>query len=140
MGYLKGGLPDAALDVELADGTCWKLANELSRADVPFLIDQPAGPVATIELRGAMTLNFSNESRSYDATRRAVRFWGYDGSREVSFFATEDALHRLQPGVASDELSLLSAFSAHRDRVYAAAARVYARGRKGSYEIWSGDL
>jgi hypothetical protein len=87
-----------------------------------------------------MTLNFTNESRSYDATRRAVRFWGYDGSREVSFFATDDALHRLQPDGAHDETGFLSIFSAHRERVYAAAARVYARGRKGSYEIWGGDL
>ncbi len=45
-----------------------------------------------------MTLNFTNESRSYDATRHAVRFWGYDGSREVSFFVTEDALRRLEAG------------------------------------------
>jgi hypothetical protein len=87
-----------------------------------------------------MTLNFTNESRSYDATRRAVRFWGYDGSREVSFFVTEDALHRLQPDAGDGEPGLLSAFASHRDRVYAAAARVYARGRKGSYEIRGGDL
>ncbi len=87
-----------------------------------------------------MTLNFTNESRSYDATRRAVRFWGYDGAREVSFFATDEALHRLQPDAAHDEPGLLSTFSIHRDRVYAAAARVYARGPKGSYEIRSADL
>jgi len=87
-----------------------------------------------------MPLNFSNESRSYDATRQAVRFWGYDGSREVSFFVTEDALGRLQSDLTRDEQGLLSAFSAHRERVYVAAGRVYARGRKGSYEIGSGDL
>ncbi len=87
-----------------------------------------------------MALNFTNESRSYDATRHAVRFWGYDGSREVSFFVTRDALQRLEAGAARDEPGLLSAFSAHRDRVYAAAARVYARGGKGSYDIQSRDL
>ncbi len=87
-----------------------------------------------------MTLNFTNESRSYDATRHAVRFWGYDGSREVSFFVTEDALRRLEAGAARDEPGLLSVFAAHRARVYAAAVRVYARGRKGSYDIRGEDL
>jgi len=29
-----------------------------------------------------MSLMFPNESRSYDATRRAVRFWGYDHAME----------------------------------------------------------
>jgi hypothetical protein len=43
-----------------------------------------------------VTLNFTNQSRSYDATRHAVRFWGYDGALEVSFFVTDDALRRLE--------------------------------------------
>ncbi|MGC2824133.1 MAG: DUF1488 family protein, partial [Pseudolabrys sp.] len=29
-----------------------------------------------------MAITFPNRSRSYDATRRAVRFWGYDRSME----------------------------------------------------------
>ena len=44
-----------------------------------------------------MTINFPNQSRSYDATRRAVRFWGYDRSMEASFFMTADALKRINP-------------------------------------------
>jgi hypothetical protein len=87
-----------------------------------------------------VTLNFTNQSRSYDATRQAVRFWGYDGAREVSFFVTEDALRRLQPTASADETDFLAAFEAHRDRVLRAAARVYARGRKGSYEIGANDV
>jgi hypothetical protein len=47
-----------------------------------------------------MALSFPNDSRSFDATRRAVRFWGYDSSMETSFFVTENALQRLQPGTA----------------------------------------
>jgi hypothetical protein len=39
-----------------------------------------------------MSLSFPNQSRSYDATRRAVRFWGHDSAMEASFFVTEDAL------------------------------------------------
>jgi len=58
-----------------------------------------------------MALNFTNESRSYDPTRHAVRFWGYDQSMEVSFFVTEEALRRLQSG-AAQESDFLSAFDA----------------------------
>ena len=39
-----------------------------------------------------MALSFPNKSRAFDATRRAVRFWGYDSAMEVAFFVTEDAL------------------------------------------------
>jgi hypothetical protein len=46
-------------------------------------------------------LNFLNQSRSYDATLRAVRFCGHDGTMEVSFYVNEDALKRIQPGIAS---------------------------------------
>jgi hypothetical protein len=87
-----------------------------------------------------VTLNFTNQSRSYDATRHAVRFWGYDGAREVSFFVTDDALRRLEPGAPVDETGLLAVFEAHHDRVLRAAARVYARGPKGSYEIGATDV
>ena len=37
-------------------------------------------------------LNFPNQSRVFDPTRRAVRFWGHDSAMEWSFFVTEDAL------------------------------------------------
>ena len=32
-----------------------------------------------------MTLGFPNQSRFYDAMRRAVRFWGHDSAMEASF-------------------------------------------------------
>ena len=87
-----------------------------------------------------MTLSFPNRSRSYDATRRAVRFWGYDSAMEASFFVTEDALKQIQPGARFDEDGLLGTFDANRDLIYAAAAKVYARGRRGSYELISTDF
>jgi hypothetical protein len=87
-----------------------------------------------------MTLSFPNQSRSYDATRRAVRFWGHDSAMEASFFVTEDALKQIQPDTRFDEGGLLGAFDANRDLIYAAAARVYARGRKGSYELIRTDF
>ena len=54
-----------------------------------------------------MTLNFPNQSRSYDATLRAVRFWGHDGAMEASFFVTDDALRRVTPNMQFDEDGVL---------------------------------
>jgi hypothetical protein len=85
-------------------------------------------------------LSFPNHSRSFDATRRAVRFWGHDSAMEWSFFVTEDALKRLQPDLERDEASLLLAFDANRAAIYAAAMKAYKRGRKGSYELGGADF
>jgi hypothetical protein len=87
-----------------------------------------------------MGLRFPNQSRFYDATRRAVRFWGHDSSMEAVFFVTEDALQRVQPGMRLDEAGVLGAFDANRELIHAAASKVYARGRKGSYDVVSADL
>jgi hypothetical protein len=87
-----------------------------------------------------MAINFPNRSRSYDATRRAVRFWGYDRSMESSFFIMADVLKQIQPNLRFDTVDILSAFDANRERIYAAAARVYARGRRGSYDLNIADL
>ena len=91
-----------------------------------------------------MALSFPNPSRSYDATRRAVRFWGHDSAMEASFFVTEVALRRLAPDLAPDPArdpdGCLAAFDAHRDAILAAAAKVYARGHRGSYELVDTDF
>ena len=87
-----------------------------------------------------MPLNFPNRSRSYDATPRAVRFWGHDGAMEASFFVNEEALKRIQPDMRPDEAGLLSAFDSHRDLIHATASKVYKRGRKGSYELSPDDF
>jgi len=75
-------------------------------------------------------LNFPNQSRVFDPTRRAVRFWGHDSAMEWSFFVTEDALKRLQSNMRHDEAGVLRAFDDHRDAIYLAAARAYKRERK----------
>jgi Protein of unknown function (DUF1488) len=87
-----------------------------------------------------MTLSFPNPSRAYDATRRAVRFWGHDSALEASFFVTENALRRVAPGLAANEAGFLAAFDAHRDEIVAAAVKVYTRGRKGSYDVLAADF
>lgn len=87
-----------------------------------------------------MSLSFPNLMRAYDGTRHAVRFWGHDSAMEACFFVSEEALRRVEPGMSPDEDSVLHAFDRHRERIHAAAARVYGRGRKGSYDIGKADL
>ena len=87
-----------------------------------------------------MSLSFPNPCRSYDATLRAVRFWGHDGPMEAAFFVNEDALRRIQPGMPCDEAGLLSAFDSHCNLIHAAATKVYKRGRRGSYELIPADF
>jgi len=87
-----------------------------------------------------MALSFPNRSRSYDATRRAVRFWGHDGPMEAAFFVNEDALRRIQPGIGGDEAGFLGAFDAHLELIHATAMKIYLRARKGSYELIPADF
>jgi Protein of unknown function (DUF1488) len=87
-----------------------------------------------------MALSFPNRSRSYDATRHAVRFWGYDSVIECAFLMTEEALKRIRPDARPDEEGLLNAFDQNVDLIYAAAAKVYARGRKGYYALAANDF
>jgi len=87
-----------------------------------------------------MALDFPNRSRSYDATLRAVRFWGHDGAMEASFFVNQDALERIHPGLRFDEEGLLRAFDLHRDLIHTTAAKAYRRGRKALYELTPDDF
>jgi hypothetical protein len=80
-------------------------------------------------------IEFPNHCRSYDPTRRAVHFWGHDSAIEVSFFIDEDALTRIQPDTRLDQSGFLNAFDSNRDLICAAAAKVYVRGSKGSYDL-----
>lgn len=69
-----------------------------------------------------------------------VRFWGHDRSMEVSFFVTEEALHRMQPDLEFNAEGFLRTFDRHRDKICAVASRVYTRGRRGSYDLWASDF
>ena len=96
----------------------------------------------TFQLRDGMrmAISFPNQSRSYDATRHAVRFWGYDSAMEASFFIDEQALKHIQADMQFNELGLLRAFDLNRDKILATAAKVYARGSRGSYDLTSADF
>jgi uncharacterized protein DUF1488 len=80
-------------------------------------------------------IDFPNHCRSYEPTRRAVRFWGHDSAIETTFFIAEEALTRLQPDARLDETGFLNAFDSNRDLICAAAAKLYVRGSKSSYEL-----
>lgn len=85
-------------------------------------------------------INFPNESRSYDATRRCVRFWGHDGALEVSFFVEETALFQIAPGTSHNQTALLQSFDNNRERILKAARKVYAGRRQGTYALISSDF
>ncbi len=85
-------------------------------------------------------LNFPNQSRVFDPTRRAVHFWGHDSAMEWSFFVTEEALKRLQPNGPRDEEGLLLAFDRSRSAIYTAAMKAFRWERKGSYELGEIDF
>jgi hypothetical protein len=80
-----------------------------------------------------MRLSFPNPSRSFDASRSCVLFWGYDSAIEISFFMEANALKRLYPEMSGAETAFLKAFDAARNRIHEVADKVYVRGRKGSY-------
>ena len=65
---------------------------------------------------------------------------GYDSAMEASFFVTDDALRGITPNMQFDEDGVLSAFDLNRNLIYAIAAQVYRRGRKGSYELVAADF
>jgi hypothetical protein len=87
-----------------------------------------------------MTLNFPNGSRSYDARRNLIRFWGYDSALEIAFFVEVSALCKLIPQTMNEEAGYLEAFDAALDRVHETARKVYSRARKGAYLLAAADF
>lgn len=87
-----------------------------------------------------MTLNFPNESRSYDARKNLIRFWGHDSALEIPFFVEVSAFCKLSPETKHTEAEYLQAFDAALDRIHELARKAYRRGRKGSYVLAAGDF
>ena len=87
-----------------------------------------------------MPLSFPNESRSYDARLRCVRFWAYDEALEIPFFVEADALRGIDPMTTIDEPGLLGAFDRQRTRIFKAANRIYSRRQRGSYTLVASDM
>jgi hypothetical protein len=87
-----------------------------------------------------MALNFPNQSRSYDERGQRIRFWGYDGAFEISFFLEQHAFSRISPDAKSNEAGFLRAFDQFRDRILQVAAKVYAGRRRDAYTLHAADF
>lgn len=59
---------------------------------------------------------------------------------ESSFFIMTEALKQMQPSLQPDAVDILRAFDVNRERIYEIAAKVYSRGRKGSYDLNVADV
>ena len=87
-----------------------------------------------------MTLNFPNDSRSFDAARNSVSFWGYDASFEVAFRLDASALRRLAGVDRLGEIAALAAFDAHLTHIRNVALTMYQRRPKRYCELSGSDL
>ncbi|MGO4306746.1 DUF1488 domain-containing protein [Cupriavidus sp. RAF12] len=85
-----------------------------------------------------MALSFPNPSRSYDASRHCVCFWGYDNTREVAFQVSEHVLMHLgEESPLPEEAAFLASFDRHRDQILLLAQGIYTTGSRNSYTISS---
>ncbi|WP_250477966.1 MULTISPECIES: DUF1488 domain-containing protein [unclassified Caballeronia] len=82
-----------------------------------------------------MALHFPNPSRSYDAARHCVFFWGHDESREITFEVGSATLKSFQPALGSDERAYLVAFDEFREALLEIAKKKYVRGPQNRYSI-----
>lgn len=78
-------------------------------------------------------MNFPNESRSFDAKRARVCFWGYDSAIEISFYVEADTLKTLRPEMERTELGILQAFDSVREQIHIVASKVHSRSNNGTY-------
>ncbi len=75
-----------------------------------------------------MALTFPNETRSYDAERRRIRFTGYDGMFRIEFGIEIDALDT--GGTPPNESSSFAAFDRARSDIRSAAEKAYRKQRQ----------
>ena len=80
-----------------------------------------------------MRLNFPNPSRSFDASKQRVCFWGYDSAIEIAFFVEAEALKHLCPKVSDVESGLLQAFDIMQEQIHDIANKVYVHDRHHAY-------
>ena len=87
-----------------------------------------------------MALNFPNRSRSYDAIRGRISFWGHDGAIEIPFFLELNALFRLYPRTANTEAGILAAFDAGWSRICEVASKAYSPRHRSFYVLGEANL
>ncbi len=72
-------------------------------------------------------MNFPNPSRSFDASKNRVRFWGYDSAIEITFFVDVAVLQKLNPELNLAEASVLKVFDAAIERIHEVALKANSR-------------
>jgi hypothetical protein len=72
-----------------------------------------------------MTLSFPNPARSYDETKRRVRFLGHDGMFEVRFFVAAEVLSNNLSGRTAVDEDYLASFDVLRPKILKAAHAAY---------------
>ena len=87
-----------------------------------------------------MTIEFPNPSRTYDAGRHVVRFWGYDSVLEIVFRIDCAALERISSDLQQDAVAVLATFDRHRERILRVAATVYRRHPSATCELVAADF
>ena len=88
-----------------------------------------------------MTLAFPNPSRSFDAARNAVLFFGHDGLFEIRFIVEAEALARNgAPRAGMSEDQCLSAFDEMRDSILSVAREVYSQRRRNTNTLTAADF
>jgi len=87
-----------------------------------------------------MSIDFPNQSRSYDSKHRGVRFWGHDSAREVSFLVEEGAFARMDKPAPRTEDEFLGAFDANRERIFKAARKAYSPRGSGFFALAASDF
>jgi hypothetical protein len=88
----------------------------------------------------SVAISFPNQSRSYDAIRKVVLFWGYDGVMEKAFSIPVDALMKIRMLLKHDEAGLLQIFDANRDLIYQAASKAYSRKSNGPFNLTAANF
>lgn len=90
-----------------------------------------------------MALNFPNPSRSFDESRKGVRFVGHDGVFEVPFFIEADALVKASKAARPLDASqddCLSAFDRLRPAIHDVAREIHGNRRRSSYTLNASDF
>ena len=80
-----------------------------------------------------MPLEFPNTSRSFEVSKKRVRFWGYDQAIEITFFVHAETLAKIDPGAGPSEQELLLVFDSAIERIHGAARTAYNRSKRYSY-------
>ncbi|WP_298960350.1 DUF1488 family protein [uncultured Roseibium sp.] len=87
-----------------------------------------------------MALRFPNQSRSYDAGKRSIRFIGHDGVFEVSVFVEVSILQAIAKEEMSSEDQYLEHFDSKRSLMERSASKSYSRRRRATIVLTAAEV